>query len=1087
MRQIRVRAMLTALLSGLVLIASVTTSSAQGVRVIVELRLPSRHVPEGDLPDAATVTSQRQAIAARAALVLSKLPARARRAPQQFQTVPFVVLEVTPEERAALTLDPDVERVLDDVLLFPVLTDSAPLVEADQAWNAGYDGSGTVIAVLDNGVDKAHPFLAGKVVEEACYSKTEPGATQTLCPNGLDQQIGPGAAAPCTLASCTHGTHVAGIAAGNDPAAAQPIAGVAKGANLFAIQVFTKVIDPAKCGGVAPCTGAFSSDVIAALERVYTVALGGAHTIASVNMSLGGQQFTSPCDGEPFKPIIDNLRTIGVATVVASGNSGIPFAISSPACISSAVSVGSTNKNDVVSYFSNVAPFLSLLAPGESITSSVPGGSYSSMSGTSMAAPHVAGAWAVLRQAAPSASVSDILESLRNTGLVIHDDRFLGGSTIPRIRLLRALASLVTVTNPAPAISATEPTHVRANLGPLTLAVIGSGFSTFSVVRWNGADRPTRVISTTRLEASIAASDLSVAGTAQVSVHTPGPGGGTSSALEFTIDPSATLTASASAVAPGSAVTVTLTLGFGGGNDYLALARTDAPNTSYLLWTYVGAGVTNRTWTVTMPDTPGTYEFRLFVGNARRATSPPVTVDASLNPAPIATSLSPTSAMAQGTAFTLTVNGSGFMAGSVVRWNGSNRPTTFVSATQLQAAIAASDIAAEGTANVTVFTSAPGGGTSTAVAFTIRGLPALAVSATSVPGGSALTVTLTNGLGGNGDWFAFAAVGAANNTYLQYGYVGNGVTTRTWTVTAPATPGTYEFRLFASYGYTRLATSPAVTVLPGPPVISSLSPAGAPVGGAAFTLTVNGAGFTSGSVVRWNGADRVTTFTSASRLQASIPATDVAVLGTAQVTVFKPTGGGSSPWPFSVQTAPVLSVSATSVTTGTAVTVTLTGGFGGAGDWLSFASTAAPNNSYVQYTYVGTAVTTRTWTVVVTSPGSFEFRLLTTGNTRLATSAPITATVGTPPALTVNTTTAARGTPVTVTLTNGYGGATDWLALAQTGSPATSYIQYSYVGTGVTTRTWTFTMPSTPGTYEFRLFLNNGYTVAATSPPITVN
>jgi hypothetical protein len=87
----------------------------------------------------------------------------------------------------------------------------------------------------------------------------------------------------------------------------------------------------------------------------------------------------------------------------------------------------------------------------------------------------------------------------------------------------------------------------------------------------------------------------------------------------------------------------------------------------------------------------------------------------------------------------------------------------------------------------------------------------------------------------------------------------------------------------------------------------------------------------------------------------------------------------------------------------------------------------------------------------------------------------------------VSTTTAARGTPVTVTLTNGYGGAGDWLALAPTGSPATSYIQYSYVGANVTTRSWTITMPSTPGTYEFRLFPNNGYTVAATSPPITVN
>jgi hypothetical protein len=71
--------------------------------------------------------------------------------------------------------------------------------------------------------------------------------------------------------------------------AAQPIAGVAKGASVFAIQVFTKVIDPATCGGVAPCMGAFSSDVIAGLERVYARALSGALDIASVNMSLGGE------------------------------------------------------------------------------------------------------------------------------------------------------------------------------------------------------------------------------------------------------------------------------------------------------------------------------------------------------------------------------------------------------------------------------------------------------------------------------------------------------------------------------------------------------------------------------------------------------------------------------------------------------------------------------------------------------------------------------------------------------------------------------------------------------------------------------
>jgi hypothetical protein len=71
-------------------------------------------------------------------------------------------------------------------------------------------------------------------------------------------------------------------------------------------------------------------------------------------------------------------------------------------------------------------------------------------------------------------------------------------------------------------------------------------------------------------------------------------------------------------------------------------------------------------------------------------------------------------------------------------------------------------------------------------------------------------VTLTNGLGGTTDWLAFAPVGAANNSYVQFTYVGAGVTTRTWTVTMPSTPGTYEFRLFRMASFVRIATSPPV-------------------------------------------------------------------------------------------------------------------------------------------------------------------------------------------------------------------------------------------------------------------------------------
>src|SRR5665811_1825285 len=92
----------------------------------------------------------------------------------------------------------------------------------------------------------------------------------------------------------------------------------------------------------------------------------------------------------------------------------------------------------------------------------------------------------------------------------------------------------------------------------------------------------------------------------------------------------------------------------------------------------------------------------------------------SLNPVPTTTSLSPNSATAGDSGFTLTVNGTNFVAGSVVKWEGADRTTTYVSATRLTASIPASDIVTAGTASVTVFNPTPGGGTSNAQTFTIN-------------------------------------------------------------------------------------------------------------------------------------------------------------------------------------------------------------------------------------------------------------------------------------------------------------------------------------------------------------------------------
>ena len=180
-------------------------------------------------------------------------------------------------------------------------------------------------------------------------------------------------------------------------------------------------------------------------------------------------------------------------------------------------------------------------------------------------------------------------------------------------------------------------------------------------------------------------------------------------------------------------------------------------------------------------------------------------------PAPTLTSISPASAGVGGPAFALTATGANFAGNSVVQVNGSNRPTSFVSATQLTATIAASDLAAAGTLSVTVFTPAPGGGSSAGRSLTVVG-PTLGVSATSALGLQTVTSTLSNGPGNPTDWLALAAVGSPDTSYLQWTYVGAGVTSRTWALSMPNVGGAYEFRLYLNNGFTVAARSVAIVV-----------------------------------------------------------------------------------------------------------------------------------------------------------------------------------------------------------------------------------------------------------------------------------
>jgi uncharacterized protein (TIGR03437 family) len=414
------------------------------VRVIVGLRNETR-AAESALSEAQAMQQQRSAVAQAQDALLTRMDSHRVQAVKRFTYIPFVALKTDAAGLRFLQATADVLSIEEDDAAPPSLTKSVTAIGAQAAWASGYTGAGQAVAILDTGVDKTHPFLAGKVVSEACYSTTDADRSiVSVCPGGVPASTEDGSGVNCP-SGCSHGTHVAGIAAGKG----ETSAGVAREAKLIAVQIFSRFDNPNDCGGSAPCFRTFQSDQIRGLERV--LELSQTHKIAAVNMSLGSGKYISNCDAlrPATKAAIDNLRVRGVATIVAAGNNSAIDGISTPACISSAISVGATrveiNSDNVVTSesvasYSNSGARLHLLAPGSSISSSVPGGGFASFSGTSMAAPHVAGAWAVLKSKYPNASVDEILAALTNYGQAVTDVR--NNITKPRLRLSSALGAV---------------------------------------------------------------------------------------------------------------------------------------------------------------------------------------------------------------------------------------------------------------------------------------------------------------------------------------------------------------------------------------------------------------------------------------------------------------------------------------------------------------------------------------------------------------------------------------------------------------------------------------------------------------------
>ncbi|HSH59762.1 MAG TPA: S8 family serine peptidase [Acidimicrobiales bacterium] len=314
---------------------------------------------------------------------------------REYESVPLLAVEVTPEGVERLRRSSRVAAVEEDVADPPTLAESAAIVGADLVWDDGFDGGGTTVAVLDTGVQKGHDFFGGRVTDEACFSDGD-------CPNGRARQVGSGSGAPC---SYPPGAIMGRTCRHRRRAGREPLRGRSGGRRHVGPGLQQDERRPEELP--------VGSD--RRPEARLPAPAGRCRRRRRQHEPRRREVRLQLCD-DTRKPAIDNLRSVGVATVVSSGNDGYNDAISAPACISGAVSVGATTNGDEVISFSNSGPALLLLAPGVDITSSVPGGGFATKSGTSMAAPHVTGAWAVLKSAVPGAGVGEILESLVDTG-----------------------------------------------------------------------------------------------------------------------------------------------------------------------------------------------------------------------------------------------------------------------------------------------------------------------------------------------------------------------------------------------------------------------------------------------------------------------------------------------------------------------------------------------------------------------------------------------------------------------------------------------------------------------------------------------
>ena len=346
-----------------------------------------------------------------------------------------IVVDISPNQVGRLSELPGFRSVKEDPRVHALLSDSAYQIHADYAWANAITGQGVKVCVVDTGIDYNHPDLRNKVVKQANIYE---GTDDAVDDNG-------------------HGTHVAGIIASEGLV----YRGVSHDASLMAAKVLGSQGE------------GYASDVVLGIQ--WCVAEGA----QVINMSLGEGLYPGTCDATEMAIAVNEAADAGVVVVCASGNDNDPANIVSPACASKAIAVGSVDKTDSIASYSDGGPELDLVAPGgdqfggssyPEIVSTfstlvandpdlclyliseecydnyfvVDGMRYIRAVGTSMAAPHVAGAAALLLEANPALTPLQVKTLLEETADDLGDPGWDNIFGYGRINIEKALDNLPT-------------------------------------------------------------------------------------------------------------------------------------------------------------------------------------------------------------------------------------------------------------------------------------------------------------------------------------------------------------------------------------------------------------------------------------------------------------------------------------------------------------------------------------------------------------------------------------------------------------------------------------------------------------------